>query len=158
MVDFVADLEAHGGDPGEVRHVCMDMSAAYAKGVGMALPSALISYDRFHVVAMAVVAMAVDAMAKVRQGEMAELQRNCANSAISDWLTYSTWARDDFLPDEARGCGARLRGPYQESPDRGRQREQADVLVSTRHRDRCHRLTGRARPRQGVVNAKWNDS
>jgi transposase len=24
---------AHGGDPAEVRHVCMDMSAAYAKGV-----------------------------------------------------------------------------------------------------------------------------
>lgn len=43
----------------------MDMSAAYAKGVGMALPEALISCDRFHVVAMA-----VDAMDKVRQVEM----------------------------------------------------------------------------------------
>jgi transposase len=32
VVDFVADLKAHGGDPAQVRHICMDMSAAYAKG------------------------------------------------------------------------------------------------------------------------------
>ena len=65
VVDFAADLTAHGGDPSQVLHVCQDMSAAYAKGVGMALPKAQISYDRFHVVAMA-----VDAMDKVRQAEM----------------------------------------------------------------------------------------
>ena len=65
VIDFAADLRAHGGYPEQVRHVCQDMSAAYAKGVGMALPNALISYDRFHVVAMA-----IDAMDKVRQAEM----------------------------------------------------------------------------------------
>ena len=65
VIDFAADLKAHGGDPAEVRHVCMDMSAAYAKGVGMALPSAAISYDRFHVVAMA-----MDAMDQVRRAEL----------------------------------------------------------------------------------------
>lgn len=65
VVDFAVDLKTHGGDPEQVRHVCQDMSAAYAKGVGMALPNATISYDRFHVVAMA-----VDAMDKVRQAEM----------------------------------------------------------------------------------------
>jgi transposase len=57
VVDFAADLKAHGGDPAEVRHVCMDMSAAYAKGATLALPQADISYDRFHVVAMAIQAM-----------------------------------------------------------------------------------------------------
>ena len=57
VLDFAADLKAHGGDPAEVRHVCMDMSAAYAKGAGMALPQADISYDRFHVIAMAIQAM-----------------------------------------------------------------------------------------------------
>jgi transposase len=65
VVDFAVDLKAHGGDPEQVRHVCQDMSAAYAKGVRVALPNATISYDRFHVVAMA-----VDAMDKVRQAEM----------------------------------------------------------------------------------------
>jgi transposase len=28
VLDFAADLKAHGGDPADVRHVCMDMSAA----------------------------------------------------------------------------------------------------------------------------------
>jgi transposase len=65
VVDFAADLKAHGGDPGEVRHACMDMSAAYAKGVGLALPQAQISYDRFHVIAMA-----NEAMDQVRRAEM----------------------------------------------------------------------------------------
>jgi transposase len=65
VVDFAADLKAHGGDPAEVRHVCMDMSAAYAKGVALALPEAQISYDRFHVIAMA-----NEAMDLVRRSEM----------------------------------------------------------------------------------------
>lgn len=62
---FAADLEAHGGDPAQVQHVCMDMSAAYAKGAGMALPNAAISYDRFHVIAMA-----IQAMDEVRREEL----------------------------------------------------------------------------------------
>ena len=67
VLDFVADLKAHGGDPQQVRHVCMDMSAAYAKGVGLALPEAQISYDRFHVVKMA-----IEAMDEVRRAELRE--------------------------------------------------------------------------------------
>ena len=65
VVDFAADLQAHGGEPEQVRHVCQDMSAAYAKGVALALPNAQISYDRYHVVAMA-----NEAMDKVRQAEL----------------------------------------------------------------------------------------
>ena len=57
VLDFAADLKAHGGDPADVRHACIDMSAAYAKGVGLALRQAHISYDRFHVIAMAIQAM-----------------------------------------------------------------------------------------------------
>jgi hypothetical protein len=45
----------------------MDMSAAYAKGVAMALPKAQISYDRCHVVSMA-----IEAMDEVRRVEMTE--------------------------------------------------------------------------------------
>lgn len=64
---FAAELKAHGGDPAKVKHVCQDMSAAYVKGVGEALPNAVISYDRFHVVAMA-----VEAMDAVRKTELRE--------------------------------------------------------------------------------------
>jgi transposase len=65
VVEFAADLQAHGGDPAAVRHVCMDMSAAYAKGVALALPNAQISYDRFHMIAMA-----IQAMDEVRREEL----------------------------------------------------------------------------------------
>jgi transposase len=78
VLDFVADLKAHGGDPAEVRHVCMDMSAAYAKGVGQVLPNAAISYDRFHVVAMA-----IDAMDQVRRAEMRD-EPDAIDAALGD--------------------------------------------------------------------------
>lgn len=62
---FAQDLTVHGGDPEAVEHVCMDMSAAYTKGVGKFLPQAAISFDRFHVVALA-----NEAMDAVRREEM----------------------------------------------------------------------------------------
>ena len=65
VLDFAQDLKAHGGDPAQIEHVCQDMSAAYAKGVALALPHAQISYDRFHVIAMA-----NEAMDGVRRQEM----------------------------------------------------------------------------------------
>jgi transposase len=67
MLDFVEDLRKRGGDPVDVKHVCMDMSAAYAKGVGIALPNAQISYDRFHVVSIV-----IEATDQVRRSEMAQ--------------------------------------------------------------------------------------
>lgn len=67
---FKADLEAHGGDPADIKHVCMDMSAAYIKGVTEALPQAQISFDRFHVIALG-----NEAMDKVRREEMQERPR-----------------------------------------------------------------------------------
>ena len=54
---FAADLEQHGGDRTAIAHACIDMSAAYAKGIGKSLPGAQISYDRYHVVALANKAM-----------------------------------------------------------------------------------------------------
>ncbi|MDE3011237.1 MAG: ISL3 family transposase [Pseudomonadota bacterium] len=54
---FKEDLVAHQGDPAKIEHVCMDMSGAFKKGVADALPAADISYDRYHVVALANAAM-----------------------------------------------------------------------------------------------------
>ena len=67
---FKADLIAHGGNPDEIAHVCMDMGAAYIKGVTEVFPKAEISFDRFHVVAMA-----NKAMDEVRSAEMREQPR-----------------------------------------------------------------------------------
>ena len=54
---FAQDLHAHGGEPTQIAHACMDMSAAYLKGATAYLPNALVSYDRFHVVKLAGEAM-----------------------------------------------------------------------------------------------------
>jgi transposase len=78
VVDFAADLKAHGGDPKHIKHVCQDMSAAFAKGVGQALPEAQISYDRFHIVAMA-----HKAMDEVRQEET-RTQPKAVKQALGD--------------------------------------------------------------------------
>ena len=78
VVDFASDLKAHGGEPAQIEHVCQDMSAAYAKGVGLALPQAQISYDRFHVIAMA-----SEAMDGVRRQEMST-QPQAVRQALGD--------------------------------------------------------------------------
>ncbi len=61
---FAEDLEAHGGDRTAIAHACMDMSSAFLKGATLYLPNALISYDRFHIVALA-----NEAMNEVRSAE-----------------------------------------------------------------------------------------
>jgi transposase len=54
---FAVELTEHGGDRTGVAHACIDMSAAYANGIETSLPNAQISYDRYHVVALANKAM-----------------------------------------------------------------------------------------------------
>ena len=78
VVDFATDLKVHGGDPAQIEHVCQDMSAAYVKGVALALPIAQISYDRFHVIAMA-----NEAMDGVRRQEMST-QPQAVKEAMGD--------------------------------------------------------------------------
>jgi transposase len=74
---FARDLTAHGGNPEAVAHVCIDMSTAYTKGVGESLPAAAISFDRFHVIALA-----NEAMDEVRRQEMSE-QPEAVREALS---------------------------------------------------------------------------
>jgi len=90
VVDFAQDLKAHGADPAQITDVCQDMSAAYAKGVALAVPQAQISYDRFHVIAMA-----NEAMDGVRRQEMST-QPQAVKQALGDndrkLLKSLTWA------------------------------------------------------------------
>ena len=50
---FAAQLATRGGDPGAVETASIDMSRAYIKGVAEHLPNAEITFDKFHVVALA---------------------------------------------------------------------------------------------------------
>ena len=64
---FADDLEAHGGDASRVKEVCIDMSAAFIKGVTENLTEAEITFDKFHAVKLV-----NDAVDKVRRAEVKE--------------------------------------------------------------------------------------
>jgi transposase len=61
---FADDLEAHNGDASHVKQVCIDMSAAFIKGVTENLTEAEITFDKFHAVKLV-----NDAVDKVRRAE-----------------------------------------------------------------------------------------
>jgi transposase len=62
---FADDLEAHNGDASHIKQVCIDMSAAFIKGVGDNLTEAEITFDKFHAVKLV-----GDAVDKVRREEV----------------------------------------------------------------------------------------
>lgn len=47
---FTDDLKAHKGAPEKITGACLDMSKAFIKGVGEALPNAEITFDPFHLI------------------------------------------------------------------------------------------------------------
>jgi transposase len=47
---FADDLTAHGGNPDAVSEVCIDMSPGFIKGIADSLPTAAITFDKFHAV------------------------------------------------------------------------------------------------------------
>jgi transposase len=62
---FADDLPAHGGDPEAVAEVCIDMSPAFIKGTAAHLPSAAVTFDKFH--AVKIINDAVDQVRRAEQ-------------------------------------------------------------------------------------------
>ncbi len=50
---FAADLADHGGDPATITDISMDLSRAFQAGAARTCPAARITFDPFHVVALA---------------------------------------------------------------------------------------------------------
>jgi transposase len=71
---FRDDLVGHGGDPKEVRDVCMDMSEAFQKGAAEQFPEAHVTFDRFHV--MKLVGEAVDEVRRLERVEQPALRNS----------------------------------------------------------------------------------
>ncbi|OIQ95028.1 transposase [mine drainage metagenome] len=72
---FAQDLASHGGDPQAIETVSLDMSKAYQAGARQHCPQAALSFDPFHVVALA-----HDALEEVRRAETKthpELKGSC---------------------------------------------------------------------------------
>ncbi len=100
---FAQDLRAHGGDPERIEHACIDMSAAYAKGIGQSLPHAQISYDRFHVVALANAAM--DEVRREELRHSAAAVRKAAGTHNKKTLRQLLWGMRknpaDWTPEQS---------------------------------------------------------
>jgi len=64
VMDFVADLKNHGGNPEQITDAAIDMSKAFIKGVKEQLPNAVTTFDKFHLIKLM-----NDAMGKIRAEE-----------------------------------------------------------------------------------------
>ena len=64
LAQFADHVDAHNSDASRIKEVCIDMSAAFIKGVTENLTEAEITFDKFHV--MQLIGRAVD---EVRRGD-----------------------------------------------------------------------------------------
>ena len=71
---FADDVAAHGGDPANIAEVCIDMSAAFIKGVSENLRKAEITFDKFH--AVKIINAAVDAVRREEVKSRPELKQS----------------------------------------------------------------------------------
>ena len=69
---FREDLEAHGGKPEQVKEACLDMSAAFIRGLSDELPKAELTFDNFHL--MQLLTEAVDQTRREEQQTHPELK------------------------------------------------------------------------------------
>ena len=72
LARFRSDLEAHGGHGEQVEEFCLDMSAAYQRGLAQWFPLAEITFDKFHV--MKLINEAVDEVRRQEQKTRPELK------------------------------------------------------------------------------------
>lgn len=70
---FRLDLMAHGGDPGRITDLAMDMSAAFQRGARTHFPDAHVTFDRFHVVKL--FNEAIDEVRRAERKERDELKK-----------------------------------------------------------------------------------
>lgn len=80
---FKQDLTAHGGSPQHIQEVCLDMSAAFRKGLQEEFPDAAQTFDNFHLVQ--VLNRAVDEVRRQEQALRPELKRTRHLWLKNDW-------------------------------------------------------------------------
>lgn len=80
---FATDLAGHGGDPKQVTTTSSDMSAAFIRGIGDALPNAQLTFDRYHLAAK--LSEAVDAVRRAEVATRPELTH-------TRWLWLKNWS------------------------------------------------------------------
>lgn len=80
---FREDLEAHGGQVSQIEEACLDMSAAYRKGLQAEFPGAELTFDNFHL--MQLLNKAVDEVRRQEQQTHPELKKTRYVWLKNDW-------------------------------------------------------------------------
>ena len=80
---FKEDLEAHGGKGEQIKEACLDMSAAFIKGLGDQFPDAELTFDKFHL--MQLLGDAVDQVRREEQKTHPELKGSRYVWLSNDW-------------------------------------------------------------------------
>lgn len=142
---FCSDLRAHGGDPAQIRDVCMDMSEAFQKGAAEELPGAQVTFDRFHVTKL--VTEALDEVRRLERAEQPALKsaryvflKNPENMTASQFATFAHLSELNLRTMKAY----QMRLNLQEVWRQGGARAAGKVL-----RERCRWVLRAAKPKKG---------
>ena len=131
---FAEDLTAHGGDPAAIAEVCIDMSAAFIKGVSENLPNAAITFDKFH--AVKIINDAVDQVRREEVKSRPELKqsryvwlKNATNLSSGQRETRDSLAQTQpqdrpRLPDQVG-----FSGPVRSALGRGSRRPSQEMVL-----------------------------
>lgn len=119
---FAADLREHGGKVTALTDVSMDMSAAFQAGAARTCPQAQITFDPFHVIALA--GKALDQVRRAETKHEADLKGSrwallkSATRGTTDQLTLMHWLqRSSLQTARAWRLKEALRAIYQQQPD-----------------------------------------
>lgn len=93
---FREDMIDHAGDPDQIKEVCLDMSAAFIKGVRNSLPEAVPTFDKFHVIQL--LSKAVSDTFRSEKDEHPELKGN----------RYALLRNPETMSDEQLGFASNL--------------------------------------------------
>ena len=122
FASFADDLKAHGGDAAALTDVSMDMSGAYQAGAATVCPQATISFDPFHVVALA--SRALDQVRRAEVKHVPDLKgaRWATLKAAPDWTreqidTMHWLQRTPLKTARAWRLKEALRAIYRDRPD-----------------------------------------
>ncbi len=119
---FAADLQEHGGDPTAITDISMDMSKAFQAGASRVCPQARITFDPFHVVALASQALDQVRRAETRHEPDLKGSRWALLKSAVRWnrkqINLMHWLqRSDLQTARAWRLKEALRRIYLEHPD-----------------------------------------
>jgi transposase len=123
---FAGHLRAHKGDPQQIQEVCQDLSAAFAKGVREQFGNAKLTFDEFHVIALA--SKALDQTRREERKDVPELagKRYAVLKNSENWTEMDRARMDEVLKyGKKTGRGWALKTALQEVYD-AKTREQGE--------------------------------